>query len=183
MDYTINTIKVAKQYNLNERDVLFCQLIANGANKGEAYYVIYEHGTKSKIKTIEQANTAANEFLRLNKGATVLIQRLKNNKKLLTDEAKNQVNATTQEEEENDERIKKFSDKSYIIGRLAVLSDQVGGKERAQILMQIADLQRMKQEENQVEEERRKFYLPYVSHCRTCKILEVFKELTEEKEK
>ena len=183
MEYTAETQTTARNYNLDPRDVLFCVLVAAGADRAEAYYAIYDHGQKRKnaAQTYEQERTKANEFLSLNPGAAVLIQRLKERKQINSTEAKNQAKQAEQEKNILDldsEELKKFGDKSYIIARLGLLSSQVTGKEQAQILMQIADLQRMKNEETKETEEKRRFYLPFVSHCRSCKLVQLFRDIT-----
>lgn len=183
MEYTDDTKRTAKNYNLEERAVLLCTLIAAGADRGEAYYSIYDHGTRKQCKTIEQARTRANEFLNLNPGAAVLIQRLKERKQINSTEAKKDLkanNITAEADELTEEEVKKFTDKSYIIRNLSILSKSLTGKDRATVLMQIADLQRMKNEETKTDEERRRFYLPFVSHCRSCKLVQLLREATAE---
>lgn len=184
MDYTKDTIKTAATYNLDPRDVLFCQLIAAGADRGEAYFCIYDHGGKPGGRTLEQARTKANEFFNLNPGAAVLVQRIKTRKPLNTSDAKKQAQTAEEEneqrQEQEQEEIKKFSNKSYIIAQLAKEAKNQSGKERANILMQIADLQRMKQEETKQDEEKRLFYLPFVSSCRSCKLVKLFQELSQQ---
>jgi hypothetical protein len=179
MTYTAETIKIAKTYNIDERDVFFCHLIASGCNRGESYYTIYEHGGKaSRTYTAEQANAKATEFLKNHPGLTVLISRLKTKRSLNTADANNQVKSATSEEIESED-VKKFNDKSYIIKSLAHVSRELSGKEKAQVLMQIADLQRMKSEETKEKEEVRRFYLPYVSRCRGCKVLQLISGVLE----
>ncbi len=183
MVYTKDTITIAKNYNLNERDVLFCTLVASGADRGEAFYTIYEHKKNSSIKTNEQARTQANEFVRDHPGAAVLIQRLKLRKTLNTTDAKNEAQAAQQHAKmdgEIMEEARKFTDKSYILAQYVSLLPSLSGKDRADILTKIADLQRMKQEENKEKEEVRRFYLPFVSHCRTCKLLGIVKDILQD---
>lgn len=183
MKYTEDTTRTAAAYNIEPRDVIFCQLIAAGADRGEAYFCIYDHGGKAGGRTLEQARTKANEFFNLNPGAAVLVQRIKTRKPLNTSDAKKQVQTAEEEtkegQEQENEELKKFTDKSYIIAQLAKEAKNQTGKERANILMQIADLQRMKQEETKQDEEKRQFYLPFVSSCRSCKLVQLLRELSQ----
>lgn len=182
MKYTEDTTRTAAAYNLDPRDVLFCTLVAAGADRAESYYTIYDHGTNKTCKTLEQARTKANDFFSLNPGAAVLVQRIKTRKPINTTEAKNQADAARKDKESdffNNEDLKKFTDKSYIIAQLAQEAKNQSGKERANILMQIADLQRMKQEETKQDEEKRTFYLPFVSVCRSCKLVQLLRELSQ----
>ena len=186
MKYTEDTTRIAATYNLDPRDVLFCTLVAAGADRAESYYTIYDHGTNKTCKTLEQARTKANEFFSLNPGAAVLVQRIKTRKPINTSDAKKQAqtaeeeNQTKEKQEQENEELKKFTDKSYIIAQLAKEAKNQTGKERANILMQIADLQRMKQEETKQEEEQRRFYLPFVSVCRSCKLVQLLRELSQQ---
>lgn len=185
MEYTKDTMNTAHTFNLDPRDVLFCYLVATGADRAESYYTIYDHGTNKTCKTLEQARTKANEFFSLNPGAAVLVQRIKTRKPLNTSDAKKQAqtaeeeNQTKERQEQENEELKKFTDKSYIIAQLAKEAKNQTGKERANILMQIADLQRMKQEETKQDEEKRLFYLPFVSSCRSCKLVQLLRELSQ----
>lgn len=186
MKYTEDTTRTAAAYNIEPRDVIYCQLIAAGADRGEAYFCIYDHGGKAGGRTLEQARTKANEFFNLNPGAAVLVQRIKTRKPLKTPDAKKQAqtaeeeNQTKEKQEQENEELKKFTDKSYIIAQLAKEAKNQTGKERANILMQIADLQRMKQEETKQDEEKRQFYLPFVSVCRSCKLVQLLRELSQQ---
>lgn len=177
MQYTADTIKIAKTYNINERDVLFCALVAAGQDRGEAFYCIYEHGMKrNAVSTIEQARTKANDFLRDHPGCNVLISRMKKKKNLNTTEAQREANNVGEEEMRRREEMgKKLTDKSWIIESIGVESLSLSGKDRVDALMKVADLQRMKQEETREKEEVRRFYLPYVSKCRGCKVFELLR--------
>ena len=97
-----------------------------------------------------------------------------------------QVESNNDNEEENerqqDEVMKKISDKSFILSELYKSLGSLRGKERAAVLMQIADLQRMKQDDLKEDEEKRTFYLPFVSSCRACKLMKLYKEVESLKE-
>lgn len=182
--YTKETITTAKNYNLDERTVLFCQLVAAGADRGEAYHAIYDHGSKGMKATLETERTKANELIKLNPGAAVLITRLKERRQINSVQAKNQVKDAEQAEQVegmSEEERKKFTDKNFIIASLAAEARNLTGKDKTAVLMQIADLQRMKNEENKQEEEQRRYYLPFISHCKTCKIVEIYKKIIQSK--
>jgi len=186
MELTNSTQTTARKYNIDPREVIFARLLATGTDRAEAYYFLYHRGTRHL--TADQANNKAQELLDNNPGLKILIQKIKSSKHLHTvnQEAKstiqNEINNEKKKQEEekenylNSERGKKYTDKSYIIAELSLLAESATGKDKKDILMSIADLQRMKQDEIKADEERRKFYLPYISHCRTCKIMALFKE-------
>lgn len=62
-----------------------------------------------------------------------------------------------------------FRSKDSIIDQLGKAATSLSGKDRADVLMKIADLQQMKKDENKDEEERVHFYLP--ANCpHSCKL-------------
>lgn len=176
--FTKELTALAEGYNIEPRDALFLQLVAIGADPGDAYRAIYIHGATNNLKTAEQCRTSAKEWISQHPGAPLFIQRFKN--KLF----KNKNNQTTGNNVDtgdnivSEEEAKKFADKSYMIRSLLAASAGMTGKERADILFKVADLQQMKKEETKEKEEVRHYYLPYVSNCRTCEILRLFEELT-----
>ncbi len=63
--------------------------------------------------------------------------------------------------------VEKYKDKDFIIAELIKSLNNLQGKDRADVLNRIADLQQMKKEENKAEEERVHYYLP-LPVCDTC---------------
>ncbi|MEA5082070.1 MAG: hypothetical protein VB024_10680 [Dysgonamonadaceae bacterium] len=71
-------------------------------------------------------------------------------------------------ETQKSETVGRFRDKDTVLSALEAEIPFVKGKERAEILLKIADLQQMKQESNkEPEEERVHFYLP-LHICKDC---------------
>ena len=66
------------------------------------------------------------------------------------------------------ELVDSYRDKDFIIAELIKTQQGLSGKEKADIINRIADLQQMKKEENKSEEERVHFYLP-LPVCNDCK--------------
>jgi hypothetical protein len=63
--------------------------------------------------------------------------------------------------------VERYKDKDFIIAELIRAANDLGGKEKADVLNRIADLQQMKKEEQKKEDERVHFYLP-LSVCKDC---------------
>lgn len=68
------------------------------------------------------------------------------------------------EEEETDDASGRYRTKDEVIEALASTVDTLHGKDRADVLMKLADLQRMKQEEVVEEDNTVHFYLPVTCH-------------------
>lgn len=187
--FSASTEQLARLYNLDPRDIIFCQAIAGGADRGDAFFAIFIRGNNKAIRNNNDVVNAADDYFRQKPGLRVLINRLKVNKPLKADrpELREELNEseTLNDDNENDtqkneEVLKKISDKSFILAELYRSLKILRGKERATVLMQIADLQRMKQDDLKEDEEKRVFYLPFVSSCRSCKLMKLYKELVNE---
>ena len=188
--FSASTEQLARLYNIDPRDVLFCQALAGGADRGDAFFAIFIRGNNKAIQNYNDTVNAADDYFRQKPGLRVLVNRLKVNKPLkadrpeLREELKESESIKNDESEndtqKNEEVLKKISDKSFILAELYRSLRILRGKERAQVLMQIADLQRMKQDDLKEDEEKRVFYLPFVSSCRSCKLMKLYKELVNE---
>lgn len=85
-------------------------------------------------------------------------------KKELDVEKKLKAKVNGGEEEDTDDASKKYRTKDEVIEALASTVDTLHGKDRADVLMKLADLQRMKQEEVVEEDNTVHFYLPVTCH-------------------
>jgi hypothetical protein len=63
--------------------------------------------------------------------------------------------------------VERYKDKDFIIAELIKAAADLDGKEKADVLNRIADLQQMKKEELKKEDERVHFYLP-LQVCENC---------------
>lgn len=159
-----------RQFMLTEKEVYLASLIAAGHSDEEAYSLIYEPNTlsdeslhvlvgrvtsrKKGIKDLVDTLTRVNM-----KGLTVQIGSANDamNKKL---GRKGRKKAYTEFDPTNKDSI------------IRVLSEQLevatDPKTKTDIAMKIADLQRMKQDENKDEQELVHFYLPIT--CKRCSL-------------
>lgn len=189
--FSASTEQLARLYNLDPRDIIFCQALAGGADRGDAFFAIFIRGNNKTIQNYNDTINAADDYFRQKPGLRVLVNRLKVNKPLKADKEQ-RIQELTQVESENDneennekqqdEVMKKISDKSFILAELYKSLGGLRGRERAAVLVQIADLQRMKQDDLKEDEEKRTFYLPFVSSCRSCKLMKLYKEVESLKE-
>jgi len=166
----------AARYNVSPRDVLFAQLIAAGADKGDAYISIYH---ASKCKTHETATAHAADHIRNNPGLTLIINQFKRSKPT---PQKQETTETEEEREKKEERRKEFATRSGILRNLADICDQLQGKEQLQALQLLAKMQGLDKPDEQEEEEKRVYFLPWVSGCRSCALMEVYKRNQAQKE-
>ena len=72
--------------------------------------------------------------------------------------------------------------KEQLVRELNALADSVHDpKLKADLLKQIADLERMKEKEPvTMEKERRTFFLPWKSKCRGCRLMQMYRDIMED---
>lgn len=150
------TPKLMKQFGCEAKDVYFAILISQGIPDTEAYVAIFQ----PEILGTSVA-TLKNRHLRANPQINSLITYL-SNEKIETD-IKESIS-----KEDVKELVDKYKDKDFIIAELINSLKGLKGKDRADILNKIADLQQMKKEETKSEEERVHYYLP-LQVCKDCK--------------
>lgn len=173
--YTENTLKVANNFNISPKDVLFCYLLASGASKAEAYQLFYMRSNQQL--TIEAAEQRCNDFLSSNPGMKVLIVRLKNNKNKLA-RVKEEENKEGREIEEG--KGDEFCTRDGLVKNLIYTVNSCQGKDRANILMTLAKLQGLDKPEEGENEEKTVFYLPYISKCNSCELMKLYKKVKNE---
>lgn len=183
-EQTITT--TAKNYNIQERDVIFCYLVAAGITRADAFYYLYDRNTRSKATTSE-ADTNAAELLKNKPGLKILIHKLKTSATINTPRTQDEVRRETQKDEEDNES-KKAAELKTREGLTKKLREEISithGKDSVQGIIQLAKLEGYDKEDNRTEEEKRKYFLPWRTKCRGCKLMQVYRdqELTEEEEK
>ncbi len=74
--------------------------------------------------------------------------------------------------------------KGYLIRELRnSLTNVKDAEARSKIVMRLADLANLKKEEDEAKKENRTYFLPWVSHCKTCKLMKIYQdELRKRKE-
>jgi len=145
------TARLMKQFNCESNDVYFAMLMAMGLSATEAYIAIFRPLTSGSA-------TLANKHLRENPQINSLITYLKTEKTTVEN------NVLT---EDVSMLVESYKDKDFIIAELIKSLNGLTGKDRADVLNRIADLQQMKKEEIKNEEERVHFYLP-LPICKDC---------------
>jgi len=126
-------------------------LISKGLPLAEAYIAIFRPLTAGGA-------TLARKHIRENPQINSLITYLK------TEKTTAENNVLT---EDVSMLVESYKDKDFIIAELIKSLNGLTGKDRADVLNRIADLQQMKKEEIKNEEERVHFYLP-LPICKDC---------------
>ena len=166
MTYSKRVTELQRIYSLTPEDVFFCMLVASGATRQEAYAAIYRPTTNGTGTIASKANA-----LQKNKpGISQLIEAIQYQRAGGTTTKTGSPKEDTAQIAEGNKVDKKtldtFRSKDGILENLIKVLPSLTGKDKAAVLMQIADLQRMKQEENKEEAEQVVYYHPV--SCYRC---------------
>ena len=160
MVYSKRVTDLQQIYQLTPDDVFFCMLVASGASRGEAYATIF----RPRSTKIETAQRGAAQLAKDKPGINKLIRSFEDNRAKSKKKKKN----TETEEEEKAGNVVQYRDKDAVLSGLEQTLPYLRGKDRADVLMKIADLQQMKKDENTEEEETVHYYLPL--QCYRCSL-------------
>lgn len=163
-----------KAFALTPEMVAFAAAVAAGLNKSDAYAIIF----KPRSAALAAIARAASDLISNNPGITTLIDKFKFDTfaNLNQVEQINQTNEKTENEKQN-KTIKQFRTKSQVIEGLEGVLPNLNGKERAAVLMQLADLQRLKFDEDNERISLIHYYLPL-----RCEICPFFSSSSDEEE-
>lgn len=166
MVYSKRVTDLQQIYQLTPDDVFFCMLVASGASRGEAYATIF----RPRSTKIETAQRGAAQLAKDKPGINKLIRSFEDNRAAFLPDNKKKKNTETEEEEKagNVVQYREYRDKDAVLSGLEQTLPYLRGKDRADVLMKIADLQRMKKDENTEEEETVHYYLPL--QCYRCSL-------------
>lgn len=163
MVYSKRVTDLQQIYQLTPDDVFFCMLVASGASRGEAYATIF----RPRSTKIETAQRGAAQLAKDKPGINKLIRSFEDNR-ADNDSHKSKKKKKSTETEEKAGNVVQYRDKDAVLSGLEQTLPYLGGKDRADVLMKIADLQQMKKDENTEEEETVHYYLPL--QCYRCSL-------------
>lgn len=182
MVYSKRVTDLQQIYQLTTDEVFFCMLVASGASRGEAYATIF----RPRSTKIETAQRGAAQLAKDKPGINKLIQSFEDNRTAFLPEKNSTISKKKKkntEEEENAGKVAQYRDKSAVLSGLEQTLPYLRGKDRADVLMKIADLQQMKKDENTEEEETVHYYLPLQCYRCSLFIADRAKRKAEEAEK
>lgn len=166
MIYSKRIAELQRIYSLTPEDVFFCMLVASGATRQEAYAAIFRPATIGSGTIASKANT----LQKSKPGILQLIEAIQFQRTGATATKSNSPKEDTARITEASKMDRKlmetFRTKDGILQNLIQTLPALTGKDKAAVLMQIADLQRMKQEENKEEADQVVYYHPL--SCYRC---------------
>lgn len=158
--------KLTQAYNLNSKDVVFCFAVAAGAPITDTYKTLFNKRQATPEHELQQA---ANDYMKRNPAAKILIQRIKAGK----------TRANIDKDKEVLQKMKKgerdeLKTRDGIIEKLIDAVSFSQGKDAISGLQTLAKLQGLDKPDEVNEEDRRLFVLTYLSNCRTCKLMAAY---------
>lgn len=151
--------QLMRSYELELEDVLFAQLVADGYSQQEAAQAIY-HPMGMSLTTFSR------KLMEKKAGIKLLIDNIKDDMERAAKRV-DEMLATVGSKGKGKGKRKAPLTKDRIIEELFVQYGRAkDGKEKAEIMMKIADVMQVKKEEAKEEEKRLTYYLPL--RCEIC---------------
>ena len=178
--FTSDLLSICKAYNLEENDVILCFALAAGAIPSDAYQIT--HKTKPTT-TQQQADNLCRDLIEHKPGMKIIINRIKNKrdpatfKKQQQEEIKQALNKEVTEEERDELKTRE--------GLINKIIDNIGlttGKDTISGLQTLAKLQGLDHPDEQEQEEKRSYFLPWVSNCRSCALMKLYQKTINDKQ-
>ena len=171
MEYSTQTQVFMAKYNLSFPDLIFCTLLAAGMDPGDAHYYVYNAKDKKRYSH-DQQTANAREILKLNPGFSLLINEIKRNQYKQTG-----TTTTTQDQDITEEEKTRFQTRSGLIEEMIKSLRTIGGKDSVQVIQSLAKIQGLDKPDGDEGQERRRYVLRWLSHCRSCKLMKLFLEV------
>ena len=175
--FSSDILSICKSYNLEPNQVVLAFSVASGCPIADAY--IITHHCKATT-TQEQATTLYNALLASRPQIKIIINRIKNKQNPATLKKAEQQSIFNAdyikqvEEQLTDEQKDEFRTRQGLIEKIITQSTLVSGKDAISALQTLAKLQGFDKPDEQEQAERRRYFLPYVSHCRTCQLMKAY---------
>lgn len=178
-EYDRKIITTAKNYNIQERDVIFSYLVAAGITRADAYHVIFERNTKGTRNTNTPAgsDTQAAELLKNKPGMKILIAKIKNRQQINHPTTQDRIREETEEEE--NKKGDELATRAGLVKKLRSEIIGVHGKDSVQGLISLAKLEGFDKEDTRKEDERRCYFVPFWSLCRFCALFKAYRETSD----
>lgn len=175
--FSSDTLQICKAYNLEPNQIILAFALAAGAPPSDAY--IITHKMKANTTTAE-AETLCNALLTARPGMKIIINRIKNKQNPATFQKQQQQNLTARaqakeiEEQMTSEERDEFKTREGLIEKIITQSSLVNGKDAISALQTLAKLQGFDKPEGADQDEKRTYFLPWVSHCRSCQLMKAY---------
>lgn len=176
MEFSETTKKLCTAYKFTPQDIALCYALAAGAHPVDTFKITHKI---SDHCTSEHVTKLFNDWKVNHPGAAVLINRIKLNRspRPTKEELKTVEEQTKINDEGGKERNEELKTRAGIIDALINNVQKVSGRDAVSGLQTLAKLQGLDKPEEKEGDDRRIFYLPYVSNCRNCRLMQIFRAM------
>lgn len=179
VQFTADTEQIARAYNITPEEVVLSFALAAGAPTADAFRIIFKIPAKTTAQEIE---TIVNNMINNKPALKILINRIKNHQNPVTLKKADREQIQNMKQDQNGENMteeekNEYKTRSGLIEKIITQVNITTGKEAISGLQTLAKMQGLDKPDEQTEEERRKYFLPWVSHCRSCKLMAIYKEI------
>lgn len=176
MEFSETTKKLCTAYKFTPQDIALCYALAAGAHPVDTFKVTHKI---SDHCTAEHTAKLFNDWKLQHPGAAVLINRIKLNRspRPTKEEIKQVEQNKIDDERKGKESNSELKTRAGIIDALINNVQKVSGRDAVSGLQTLAKLQGLDKPEEKEGDDKRVFYLPYVSNCRNCKLMQLFRAM------
>lgn len=176
MEFSETTKKLCTAYKFTPQDIALCYALAAGAHPVDTFKVTHKI---SDHCTSEHVTKLFNDWKVNHPGAAVLINRVKlqRSPRPTKEEIKQVEQNTIEEERKGKESNSELKTRAGIIDALINNVQKVSGRDAVSGLQTLAKLQGLDKPEEKEGDDKRVFYLPYVSNCRNCRLMQLFRAM------
>lgn len=180
VQYTADTEQICRAYNMEPQEIILSFALAAGAPPADAYRIIFKIPAKTTAQEIE---TTVNNMISNKPALKILINRIKNHQNPVTLKKEDRENIMNKEkikeanENLTDQEMNEYKTRSGLIDKIITQVNITSGKEAISGLQTLAKMQGLDKPDEETEVEKRKYFLPWVSHCRSCKLMTIYKEI------
>lgn len=180
-EYTNETNSICRSYNLTANEVIFSFAVAAGAPVTDAYRIIFNQNSKV---TNDQCTALAQSLLSSKTALKIIINRIKNHKNTLTlnKDLRREIETKEETEEEKEERRNEYKTRDGLITKIIDSVSLTSGKDQVTGLTTLAKMLGYDKPEELNENEKRIYFLPWISNCRSCKLMQLYTDLLKQRE-
>lgn len=172
MEYSTELKQLITAYNLTAKDILLCFAVASGLKLCDAYSILFARSNTPQNEVFKQNE----DYLRRNPAAKILINRIKTGKKKDINQGQKDIKKI------NDSEKEELKTRAGIIEKLIKEVSQIEGKDAVSGLQTLAKLQGYDKPDETNEDDKRFFVVPYLSVCRSCKLMQVFNAINSQEQ-
>lgn len=177
--FSSDILSICHAYNVDPNDVILCFALASGAPAADAYIITQK--TPANITQL-QAENMCQDLLKHKPGLKIIINRIKNKRDPATFKKQDLAQIEQENKEVTEEQKDELRTRPGLISKIIDNVLLTSGKDAVSGLQTLAKLQGLDSPDDLEQEEKRRYFLPWVSHCRSCQLMKIYIKATKDQE-